>query len=63
MRFHFGETFQLVLPEDIKTLKRVAPVVFSDNVDVAHTDILSDRSRKRCVVCKQYRLLTIYIKS
>jgi SNF2 family DNA or RNA helicase len=25
MRFHFGETFQLVLPEDIKTLKRVAP--------------------------------------
>lgn len=26
MRFHFGETFQLVLPEDIKTLKRVAPV-------------------------------------
>jgi len=26
MRFHFGETFQLVLPEDIKTLKRIAPV-------------------------------------
>ena len=25
MRFHFGETFQLVLPEDIKTLKRLAP--------------------------------------
>jgi len=25
MRFHFGETFQLVLPEDIKTLKRIAP--------------------------------------
>ena len=24
MRFHFGETFQLVLPEDIKTLKRIA---------------------------------------
>jgi len=26
MRFHFGETFQLVLSEDIKTLKRIAPV-------------------------------------
>jgi superfamily II DNA or RNA helicase len=26
MRFHFGETFQLVLPEDIKTLRRIAPV-------------------------------------
>ncbi len=25
MRFHFGETFQLVLPEDIRTLKRLAP--------------------------------------
>ena len=25
MRFHFGEDFQLVLPEDIKTLKRIAP--------------------------------------
>ena len=25
MRFHFGESFQLVLPEDIKTLKRIAP--------------------------------------
>ena len=25
MRFHFGETFQLVFPEDIKTLKRIAP--------------------------------------
>jgi superfamily II DNA or RNA helicase len=27
MRFHFGETFQLVLPEDIKTLRRIAPVL------------------------------------
>ena len=26
MRVHFGESFQLVLPEDIKTLKRIAPV-------------------------------------
>ena len=26
MKFHFGEAFQLVLPEDIKTLKRIAPV-------------------------------------
>ena len=25
MLFHFGETFQLVFPEDIKTLKRIAP--------------------------------------
>ncbi len=25
MRFHFGEAFQLVLPEDIKTLRRIAP--------------------------------------
>ena len=25
MRFHFGETFRLVLPEDIRTLKRIAP--------------------------------------
>jgi SNF2 family DNA or RNA helicase len=26
MQFHFGQTFQLVLPEDIKTLKRITPV-------------------------------------
>jgi superfamily II DNA or RNA helicase len=25
LRFHFGETFQMVLPEDIKTLKRITP--------------------------------------
>jgi superfamily II DNA or RNA helicase len=25
MHFHFGESFQLVLPEDIKTLSRIAP--------------------------------------
>jgi len=31
MRFHFGETFQLVLPEDIKTLKRIAPVSYPGN--------------------------------
>ena len=31
MRFHFGETFQLVLPEDIKTLKRIAPVAGPGN--------------------------------
>lgn len=29
MRFHFGETFQLVLPDDIKTLKRIAPIMSS----------------------------------
>jgi superfamily II DNA or RNA helicase len=33
MRFHFGETFQLVLPEDIKTLKRIAPVMGPGNGD------------------------------
>lgn len=26
MRFHFGETFQLVLPEDIKSLRRIVPI-------------------------------------
>jgi superfamily II DNA or RNA helicase len=31
MRFHFGETFQLVLPEDIKTLKRIAPSCGPEN--------------------------------
>ncbi len=31
MRFHFGETFQLVLPEDIKTLKRIATVTGPGN--------------------------------
>src|SRR5574337_927894 len=31
MRFHFREAFQLVLPEDIKTLKRIAPATGSEN--------------------------------
>jgi len=31
MRFHFGETFQLVLPEDIKTLRRIAPSSGQEN--------------------------------
>jgi len=31
MRFHFGETFQLVLPEDIKTLRRIAPASGPEN--------------------------------
>jgi superfamily II DNA or RNA helicase len=31
MRFHFGETFQLVLPEDIKTLRRIALAMGSGN--------------------------------
>jgi superfamily II DNA or RNA helicase len=26
MQLHFGETFQLVLPEDLKTLRRISPV-------------------------------------
>ena len=33
MRFHFGETFQLVLPEDIKTLKRITPATGPGNND------------------------------
>jgi superfamily II DNA or RNA helicase len=31
MRFHFGETFQLVLPDDIKTLKRITPAAGRGN--------------------------------
>jgi len=31
MRFHFGESFQLVLPEDLKSLRRIAPI--SDTVN------------------------------
>ena len=33
MRFHFGEDFQLVLPEDIKTLKRIAPAMSPGDCD------------------------------
>ena len=36
MRFHFSETFQLVLPEDIKTLKRIAPAAGLGNDDLAN---------------------------
>ncbi|MFH1953127.1 MAG: helicase-related protein, partial [Pseudomonadota bacterium] len=38
MRFHFGETFQLVLPEDIKTLKRIAPVSGPGNSEKGNHD-------------------------
>ena len=38
MRFHFGETFQLVLPEDIKTLKRIAPVTGPGNGEKGNHD-------------------------
>ena len=38
MRFHFGETFQLVLPEDIKTLKRIAPVSGPGNGEKGNHD-------------------------
>jgi superfamily II DNA or RNA helicase len=38
MRFHFGETFQLVLPEDIKTLKRIAPVSGPGNGEEGNHD-------------------------
>ena len=39
MRFHFGETFQLVLPEDIKTLKRIAPVTGPGNSEKGNPDL------------------------
>jgi superfamily II DNA or RNA helicase len=38
MRFHFGETFQLVLPEDIKTLKRIAPSSGPENGEKGNHD-------------------------
>ena len=38
MRFHFGETFQLVLPEDIKTLKRIVPVTGRGNGEKGNHD-------------------------
>lgn len=38
MRFHFGETFQFVLPEDIKTLKRIAPVTGLENGEKGNYD-------------------------
>ena len=38
MRFHFGETFQLVLPEDIKTLKRIAPATSLGNSEKGNLD-------------------------
>lgn len=38
MRFHFGETFQLVLPEDIKTLKRLAPATILENGEAGNRD-------------------------
>ncbi|MBU1319816.1 MAG: DEAD/DEAH box helicase [candidate division Zixibacteria bacterium] len=38
MRFHFGETFQLVLPEDIKTLKRIVPVTGTGNGEKGNHD-------------------------
>ena len=38
MRFHFGETFQLVLPEDIKTLKRIAPASGPGNGEKGNHD-------------------------
>lgn len=38
MRFHFGEAFQLVLPEDIKTLKRIVPVTGLRNGEKGNHD-------------------------
>ena len=38
MRFHFGETFQLVLPEDIKTLKRITPAMGPGNGEKGNHD-------------------------
>jgi len=39
MRFHFGETFQLVLPEDIKTLKRLTPTASPGNGEKGEPDL------------------------
>ncbi|MGC7846862.1 DEAD/DEAH box helicase [Desulforudis sp. 1088] len=36
MRFHFGEAFHLVLPEDLKTLRRIAPVLRPADGDVGN---------------------------
>ncbi len=38
MRFHFGEVFQLVLPDDIKTLKRIVPVAGPGNGEMGSYD-------------------------
>ncbi|WP_424661752.1 DEAD/DEAH box helicase [Dissulfurimicrobium hydrothermale] len=38
MRFHFGETFQLVLPEDLKTLKRIVAVANPGDEDAVRRD-------------------------
>ncbi|MGD0043743.1 MAG: DEAD/DEAH box helicase, partial [Isosphaeraceae bacterium] len=38
MLFHFGETFQLVFPEDIKTLKRIAPATGPGNGEKGNHD-------------------------
>ena len=42
MRFHFGETFHLVLPEDIKTLQRIVPAAGpgSDDKDGHSAEVL-----------------------
>ena len=39
MRFHFGEAFQLVLPEDIKTLKRLTPTASLGNGERGNHDL------------------------
>ncbi len=39
MRFHFGETFQLVLPEDIKTLKRIVPMAGPRNGEKGNSEL------------------------
>lgn len=37
LRLHFGETFQMVLPEDIKTLKRITPsTTYANNDHIDH---------------------------
>ncbi len=39
MRFHFGETFQLVLPEDIKAIKRLVPYNSQFSSEITNHDI------------------------
>ncbi len=36
MRFHFGEAFQMVLPDDIKTLRKISPTAHSGNGEMGN---------------------------
>lgn len=44
MRLHFGESFQLVLPEDLKTLRRISPIDDFRSEDFRFKDRTSKKS-------------------